>query len=131
MIRGVMLTHGNLGEALIQTAERIVGPVKNLSNVSSTGMSPKDLKIHLEKLVQSDDEINSACLIFVGLKGGHPWHVACRIARHHPNVSVISGVNLPMFLSFLIKRESLSFSELIKQLKTDAYRGIDVFTGDQ
>ncbi len=129
MIHGILLTHGNLGEAFVKTAERIIGPVKSLSNISSTGMSPKDLKMHLEKMVQNDDEKNSTCLIFVDLKGGHPWHVACRIVRENPNVSVISGVNLPMLLSFLIKRENLSLSELLQQLKTDAHRGIDISTG--
>ncbi|NOY76466.1 MAG: hypothetical protein GXO76_01220 [Calditrichaeota bacterium] len=129
MIYGIVLTHGNLGEAFVKTAERIIGPVKDLSNLSSTGMSPKDLKMNLEKMVHTDDEKNSACLIFVGLKGGHPWHVACRIARERPNVSVISGVNLPMLLSFLVKRENLALGELLQQLETDAHRGIDIFTG--
>ncbi len=129
MINGIVLTHGNLGGALVKTAERIIGHVENLSSLSSTRMSPKDLKKHLEKLIRIDDENNSEYFIFVGLKGGHPWHVACLIAREYPNVSVISGVNLPMLLSFLIKRESLPAQELLQQLKKDAYRGIDIFVG--
>ncbi len=129
MINGIVLTHGNLGGALVETAERIIGHVENLSSLSSSRMSPKDLKKNLEKLIRIDDETNRDYFIFVGLKGGHPWHVACTIAREYPNVAVISGVNLPMLLSFLVKRENFPAQDLLQQLRKDACRGIDIFAG--
>ena len=39
MIRGIIATHGKLGEELIRTAERIAGPQKRLDFVSNEGLS--------------------------------------------------------------------------------------------
>ncbi|GBD92832.1 PTS system mannose-specific EIIAB component [bacterium BMS3Abin05] len=129
MINGIVLTHSDLGKAFVNTAFRIVGPANRIDSLSSAGLSPKDLKVRLEKIVERDDN-DDKTIVFVGLKGGNPWHVACRVAKERPNISVISGLNLPMLLSFLTKRDELPLSGLLEILKIDALRGIDIFPGD-
>ena len=55
MINGIVLTHSDLGKAFVNTAFRIVGPANRIDSLSSAGLSPKDLKVRLEKIVERDD----------------------------------------------------------------------------
>jgi mannose/fructose-specific phosphotransferase system component IIA len=62
--------------------------------------------------------------IFVDLRGGSCWRVAKMLVKEYPALKVISGVNIPMLVSFLSKKHDHRLDELVKIIETDAHRGI-------
>ncbi len=127
MISGILFTHGTLGEAFLRTVRRIVGETEGLQSLSSSAKSPRALADELEKMLEAADKKNEKVFIFVGLKGGNPWHVARRIARKFSGTVIISGLNLPMLLSFITKRDTHPIEALPEILQRDAVRGIDIW----
>jgi len=50
------------------------------------------------------------------------------IARDHPEVKIIGGVNLPMVISLIINHEKLVIDQLTKKIIEDSKKGIKEFT---
>ena len=63
-------------------------------------------------------------MILASLKGGSCWNVAAAIAKDHGHARVISGINLPMALSFMTKRDLLALEELADVLVKDGIRSV-------
>lgn len=128
MIQGIVITHGTIGQALVDAAERIIGKQLALDSFSVQNLSMKDvyqqLRSRVSDLIKSDDVI-----ILASLKGGSCWNAAVLVAREFPTVNVISGVNLPMLLSFVTKREQYDVEQLAQILQQDAIRGISGLHG--
>lgn len=128
MIQGIVITHGTIGQALVDAAEKIIGTQLALDSFSVQNLSMKDvyeqLRGRIAELTKNDDVI-----ILASLKGGSCWNAAVLVAREFPTVHVISGVNLPMLLSFVTKREQYDVNRLAQILQQDAVRGISGLHG--
>ena len=55
-------------------------------------------------------------IMFVDFFGGSCCHTCLGIGMEHDNVRLITGVNLPMLLAFLYKRDEVSFESLPGEL---------------
>jgi mannose/fructose-specific phosphotransferase system component IIA len=127
MKHAILLTHGPIGQAIIEAVCTIMGIEDGLHTLSVTNMSVAEITDRLLSLVNGPEEKQDGSIIMASLKGGSCWNVAVSIALQHQNVRVLSGVNLPMVLSFMTKRDSLSLDELTDYLKEDGIRGISKF----
>lgn len=129
MIKCIILTHGNLGKALLDTTKKIVGPVEGIKTISNELVSLKDLVSNLDDAVKDfgDNDI----LIMADFCGGSCWHAAQVIKRNKPNIALLSGVNLPMMLSFVNKRESYKLPDLANYLKESLLKSTEVILGEQ
>ena len=131
MIKCIILTHGDFGRALLNTTEKIIGPVEGISILSNELTSMKDLLANLETIVRdlSDNEI----LILVDFCGGSCWHAAQVVRRNRPGMVLLSGVNLPMMLSFVSRRDSYKLLDLAEYLKETSFKGTEIIanTGKQ
>jgi len=127
MIHAIILTHGPIGDAIIEAVRGIVGIDKGLHALSVTNMSVEEITQRLLALVNGPEEQKDGAIIMASLKGGSCWNVAIAVARDYPKVKVISGVNLPMVLSFVTKRNSLDIDELTDVVENDGLRGISKF----
>ncbi len=127
MIGGIVLTHGQIGDALIDAAASILGVSDNVTALSTASLSFLDINAKLNQVIAAQDR-KSGTIVMVSLKGGGCWNSALALARQLPKVEVVSGVNLTMLLSFLTKRDRLSLLELAATIKDDGIRGIDRFT---
>jgi mannose/fructose/sorbose-specific phosphotransferase system IIA component len=127
MKHAVVITHGPIGEALIEATQSILGKDEGLHGITVTGMSLTEIQDRLLAIVHSPDEKNEGVIIMVCLKGGSCWNVAAGIALQEKNVRLISGVNLPMLLSFMTKRVNLTLDNLLNELERDGIRGIIKF----
>jgi mannose/fructose-specific phosphotransferase system component IIA len=58
------------------------------------------------------------------MRGGNCWAIASLISRNEADYHVVSGVNLPMILSFLTKKDQLTVEELAETIEKDGHRGI-------
>jgi PTS system mannose-specific IIA component len=119
MTIAVILTHGGLGRVLMDAAEKMLGPQTGVDVLSNEGLS-------LQQIVEAiESRLGDApSVLFVDHCGGSPF-VACKsLHSRHPQHVLLTGVNLPMLLSFFTKRARLSFDELVQTVESDGHRGI-------
>lgn len=110
MVRGIIIGHGTFAEALIATAEKIVGKQTDITVVSNEGFSCEKLSQHISQLL-GEKEIDT--VVFLDLPGGSCTISCYTTMRDHRDLNVISGVNLPMLLEFFMLREKYTARELI------------------
>ena len=124
MIKCILISHGDLGSALLNTTEKIIGPLENIKVLSNELMSIKDLIASLDAI--AGEWKDHAILIMVDFCGGSCWHAAQVIKRNRENIVLISGVNLTMMLSFVNRRESFKLPELADYLKECSITGTEI-----
>ena len=120
MICGLLVGHKDIGEGILRAVKSISGGVENFSYISNDGLSTNEL---VEKIKAfSDGYKGEGLLVFVDLYGGSCWRASKKAKLE--NTHIISGANLPMLLSFINKRESVSLDELPVIIENDGKRGI-------
>jgi PTS system mannose-specific IIA component len=113
MVTGIIVTHGQLAEEILLTARMVFGEFSHCYPVSNTSKSPKALLEDLETVI--DAEKSEGYILFVDFLGS--CSQACmRLQAGRDNVSIISGINLPIFLAFLNKRDKIPFEKLPEEL---------------
>jgi mannose/fructose-specific phosphotransferase system component IIA len=127
MIGGIVLTHGQIGSALIGATASILGQVDNIHAISTSELSLQDINAKLKQIIAMQNWTNGT-IVMVSLRGGSCWNSALFLAQQLPKIEVVSGVNLTMLISFLSKRDRYSLSKLAEIIKEDGIRGIERFT---
>ncbi|MDH3215554.1 MAG: hypothetical protein OEN01_04575 [Candidatus Krumholzibacteria bacterium] len=126
MVTGIVVTHGKLAEELLHTAGMIYGAFDHCHALSNASKSPQVLAQEIESLI--DAVGGSSCIIFVDFIGSSCTHACLKTVGDRPLMQVITGVNLPMILAFLNKRDEVPFDELmaaIVQRSFDSIRVLD------
>ena len=125
MINVVVVSHGNLGSALIRAAELITGPAEGLFAVAlHPDDSPEGFGHRLAATM--DALVGQETLVLIDLFGGTPYNVAARQVLK-PNVECVTGANLPMLLELIMTREGASLPELaasITQVGRESIRNL-------
>ncbi len=124
MKQAVIITHGPIGAALIEAAQCILGVDEGLYSINVTGMSLNEINDRLSAIINMPDEKSEGIVVMACLKGGSCWNVSAGIAVNKSKVRVISGVNLPMLLSFMTKKDLFPLDKLVDELEKDGVRGI-------
>lgn len=107
-VRGVVLAHGDMARGLIDAVRHIAGVSGDfLVPVSNTGLGPEVLAEEIAKLTAGGPAI-----VFTDLQSGSCGFAARRCLQTTPNLVVISGVNLPILLEFVMRR-SLPLEQLV------------------
>jgi PTS system mannose-specific IIA component len=126
MIGGVIVSHGQLGEEMIRTAEMIVGPIANLTSVSIDVTT--DVDSSREQIQQAIHSVNSGAgvVIFTDMFGGTPSNISLSFLDE-VDVEVITGLNLAMLiqLSNLGPAET-PFQDIVHLLKTRGQDNIHI-----
>ena len=99
-VRGVVVSHGGVAAALIAAAEEISGIRGALLAVSNSGLGRDGLEQAVLNAVDGKPAV-----IFVDLPSGSCLFAAMRQLPTHPELRVVTGVNLVMLLEFLFHRE--------------------------
>jgi mannose/fructose/sorbose-specific phosphotransferase system IIA component len=114
MINIVIVSHADLGDALIRAAEMIAGSAEGLYSVSLLPEdSPETFGEKLEAALQEIQEQET--LILIDLFGGTPYNVAARQVLKE-NVECVTGANLPMLLELMMSRDDGSLAELAESI---------------
>ena len=117
-LRGVVVGHGGVAAALVAAAEEISGVRGVLVAVSNSGLDKAGLEARVLDAVGGVPAV-----IFVDLPSGSCLFAAMRQLPSHPELRVVTGVNLVMLLEFLFHRERTPV-EVAKRAAESGARGI-------
>jgi len=129
MIGIVIVTHSQLGEALIEAAEFILG-----SKPENTIAVSIDLKENAEKLREKIDSAikkvrqPEGVLILTDMFGGTPSNLSYSFLEEG-KIEVISGVNLPILIKATSARKEKALSDLAVTLEAFGKRSISLASG--
>ena len=98
-LRGVVVSHAAVAQALVAAVRAITGIDDALTPVSNEGCGTEALAERLREAVG-----NGPALLFVDLPGGSCMTSSTRYARQHADIAVVTGVNLAMLLDFVFHR---------------------------
>jgi len=122
MVKLILITHGNFGQALIETVANICccSASKKINVFSVSG------KVNLDEI---ENNIKSnlgqdGTLILVDTFGGTACNIALRCVLNKDNAAVIPGVNLNMLLTALNNYENLPYKELATKIINDGKKSI-------
>jgi PTS system mannose-specific IIA component len=105
-----VVTHGEVGRALLATVESILGPQERAEAFAlAPGMGLEDLTTPLKALVERNG--GDGTLILVDLFGGTPCNAGLSLCAD-PRVEVVAGVSLPVLIEALTLRGGLPLPEL-------------------
>jgi len=123
MIGAVIIAHSFVGKELIATAEYIVGKIEGITAVSidvetNAFEARKRISDAIKQVSRGD-----GVLLLTDLFGGSPSNIAFSFLNSE-KIDVVTGVNLPMILTFWNKREDKSLSDLAKLIQRSGIRNI-------
>jgi len=133
----VLVSHGRLADALLETASEIVGPFERARSIAvSRSESLSDIEDRIRAAIRHVDS-GDGVLILADMFGGTAANVALQLVGRS-NVEVVTGANLPMLLKlataidtatdlvalaqllkFYGQRNVLVASELLKEREQD------------
>lgn len=121
----ILVAHGKFATELHNSLQMIVGEVSHFFPVN---FYPDDGPDQLRERIETVLEINSGeeYIVFTDLYGGTPFNVTSRMAAEDSNISVVSGMNLPMLLELAFSVEA-SREELVEQAMNNAREGVKLF----
>lgn len=105
MIGIFLITHGTLGESLIQCVCHVMG--KRPAQLVQLGVTPQDDPAELLSIAQqmlSWADSGEGVVILTDIFGATPSNIASKLGRTD-YVECVSGVNLPMLLRILTYRD--------------------------
>lgn len=117
-----IITHEQMAVCLQRATEKILGKQPNLFPYTNLKDSLPVLAQKINQKIKKLEPDQIVC--FVDLAGGSCWNLANMLHKEHQNVTIISGVNLPMLISYFTNLNEIPFAELIKKVLIDGSRGI-------
>lgn len=116
MINLVVVSHGNLAEELIRSAEMIAGEADAVYAIT---LQPGDDPAVFEQKVNTIMEKleGQETLILIDIFSGTPYNITARQVLKD-QVECITGANLPMLIEAMLSREDVTVSELAETIST-------------
>jgi mannose/fructose-specific phosphotransferase system component IIA len=99
-LRGVIVSHAAIAQALVSAVTAIAGIEGALVPVSNEGCDNDALGERLRQAAGSQPAV-----LFVDLPGGSCLTNSIRYAKQHADIAVVTGVNLAMLLDFVFHRD--------------------------
>lgn len=114
MIGLLLVMHGRLGDALLETLVHVVGPQAQIDVVSvGSTDDPVSLWPMADSLVQRLDT-GDGVLILTDIFGSSPSNLALSL-RRPGRIEVVAGVNVPMLVKLAKTRSSLDLTDCIEE----------------
>ena len=112
----VLVTHGSLGEALVETCRLITREFENITQVAVNASD--DVAAVRARIEKAIEEVNGpgGTILFVDMFGGTPSNISLSFLSGG-NVEVVTGVNLPMLTKLSNLDDSLTLGEAAAVLR--------------
>ena len=127
MVGIVIVTHGQLGDALVETAEIIFGstPESTISASINLTENVEQLRKKINSAIKSVDS-NKGILILTDMFGGTPSNLSYSFLEEG-RVEVISGVNLPVLLKAInLRKKNMDLHQMAKTIETYGKKSISL-----
>lgn len=95
-LRGVVVCHGELAQALVSAVVQITGQTERLIPVSNNGCDRELLEGRIAAAIGG-----APAVVFVDMPSGSCLFAALHRLRDEPHVKVVTGVNLAMLVEFV------------------------------
>lgn len=125
MIGIVIVTHAQLGQEMLKTAEFIIGGLEGCATVSVDGTrGPEALRQAIAEAVKSVDK-DQGVLILTDMFGGTPSNISLSFLEAG-RVEVLTGVNLPMLIKAVQVRDKSSLDQAAQTIGDYSRKAINV-----
>jgi len=123
MIGGIIVSHGKLGEELLNALTIILGEAVNIEAISIGWYD--DVEESKKKINQSLKRVDqkNGVLIFTDMFGGTPSNLSFSFLNNN-QVEIITGVNLPMLIKFVSLQRSYNLNEVAKKVVEQGKKNI-------
>lgn len=119
----ILVTHVDYGSALLRAAEFIHGPIQDCTSIQvDASLAVEDTVSRLKEAVNRLSA-GRGVLVLTDMFGGTPTNLSLSLLGSRTDVEVLTGVNLPMLLRVVSKRD-LPLEELAELAKTAGCEGI-------
>ena len=114
MIGAIIVSHGKLGEELLNALTIILGEAPNIEAISigwydDVEESKKKINASLKRVDQKNGVV-----IFTDMFGGTPSNLSFSFAKDG-QVEIVTGVNLPMLIKFVSLQRSNNLREVARK----------------
>jgi mannose/fructose/sorbose-specific phosphotransferase system IIA component len=108
----IVISHGGLARAMVETSMMIVGDQERVFAVDLAAEEDPELIAERVSSILEALGPDVTCLVLLDLFGGSPAQACLRLAAREPRLELVSGVNLPMLLEVLLNKDRKSLVEL-------------------
>jgi mannose PTS system EIIA component len=120
MITLIIVTHGNLADELLKTAQMIFGKTEDVHAVCfSSDQEIESLQERISGLLEKTD--GHSVLFLTDMLGGSAFTASMKFLQGKDRY-LVTGVNLPILLDILLSRKGKDIEELISQVKINMPR---------
>jgi PTS system mannose-specific IIA component len=129
MIGIVIVTHSQLGEALIEASEFILGSRPESVRAVSIDINESAEKLR-KKIADSLKDVDNkqGVILLTDMFGGTPSNLSYSFLEEG-RIEVLSGVNLPMVVKAVNSREKMSLTEMAEALESYGKKSISLASG--
>jgi len=129
MIGIIIVTHGNLGKVLLETAEMIIGSkIENCIDVSiNVNENADGLRDKIKQAIKKADN-NQGIIILTDMFGGTPSNLSYSFLEEG-KTEVLSGINLPVLIRASELRKRLPLPEVAQRIETFGKKSISLASG--
>ena len=113
-VPALILIHADLAQALVRAAEKVVGPVADVTLLSNEGLSRADLEAAIETRVAG---WMHGGLLLTDFWGGSCHTCGASAVRRHGEIVIVTGINLPLLLDYLHNRDRMPARYLAERLQ--------------
>jgi len=124
MLRGLLVTHGDLGASLLATACGIVGAAPGVEAISNHGQSREGLTQLVDAALTAWGE--EPGIVLTDIHGGSCAQAALSGAIGRRGTPVVTGVNLPMLVKVARHKPGVDIHELAETARDYGRRNISV-----
>lgn len=110
MIGVAVITHKGLAEALIETAEFIMGEIPLITAVTvQASESVESIRSKIKTAIGEVNKDGQGVIVLTDMFGGTPANISLSLLDEE-NIEVITGVNLPMIIKLATCRNNAQYT---------------------
>ena len=117
-----IITHGDLAFHLNEVSQKLIPSEIPLYCFSNSKDSIENIIDLVLKVIENDKP--EKVIVFVDLLGGSCWHAAMSVKKQNSNVAILTGINIPALVSFMVNYSKLEWPELLDKITQDAQKAI-------